>query len=47
MNVSVEEVAMIVGQKDIEIFYLHKQIAALQKRIAELTPKSVEEAPKV
>jgi hypothetical protein len=36
MNVSIEEVAMILGQKEIEIFVLQKQIATLLKRIAEL-----------
>jgi hypothetical protein len=36
MNVSIEEVAMILGQKEIEIFVLQKQIATLQKRIVEL-----------
>jgi hypothetical protein len=39
MQVSVEEVQMLLGQKDIEIFALHKQIVALQKRVEELTPK--------
>lgn len=42
MNVSVEEVAMVIGQKELEIYYLQKQIAALQKRIAELMPNPVE-----
>lgn len=36
MNVSVDELAMLLGAKDIEIHYLQKQLAALQKRIAEL-----------
>lgn len=42
MNVSVEEVAMILGQKDIEIFAMQKQISALQKRVEELTPRPEE-----
>jgi len=43
MNVSIEEVAMLLGQKDMEIYLLHKQIALLQKRIAELEkPKAPE-----
>jgi len=37
MNVTTEELAMMLGAKDIEIFFLQKQIAELQKRIAELT----------
>lgn len=35
-SVSVEEVAMLLGQKDVEIYALRKQLAALQKRIANL-----------
>lgn len=41
-SVTVEEVAMIMGQKDIEIFALQKQIVAQARRIEELTPKSIE-----
>lgn len=39
MQVTVEELAMLIGQKDVEIFYLQKQIATLQKQVSELTPK--------
>lgn len=47
MQVSIDEIAMLLGAKDIEIHHLQKQIAALQKRVEELTPKPAEEAPKV
>ena len=43
MQVSVEEIAALLGQKDIEIMVLQKTVAAMQKRIDELTPKP--EAP--
>lgn len=42
VKVSIDELAMMIGQKDIEIFALHKQITAMQKRIEELTPKPEE-----
>lgn len=38
-QVSVEEVAMLLGAKDIEIHYLQKQLQAANKRIEELTAK--------
>lgn len=44
MNVSVSEVQMILGQKDIEIYALNRKILMLLKRIEELErPK--EDAP--
>lgn len=39
MQVSVEEIAALLGQKDIELLLLQKQLAAMQRRIDELTPK--------
>ena len=42
-NVTVEEVQMLLGQRDIEIYALNKLIAALRKRITELEPKPEEE----
>lgn len=39
MNVTPEELAMIIGSKEVEIFLLKKQLHEAQKRIAELTPK--------
>lgn len=38
-QVSVEEIAMLLGQKDIEILVLQKQIAELK---SQLTPKPTE-----
>lgn len=35
-QVSVEEVTMMIGQRDIEIFSLQKQLQAAKARIAEL-----------
>jgi hypothetical protein len=42
MQVSHAELAMIIGQKEIEIFGLQKLIAALNARVAELEPKKLE-----
>jgi hypothetical protein len=39
MNVTPDELAMLLGAKDIEIFALQKRVADLQKRVEELTPK--------
>lgn len=39
MQITVEEVQMLLGQKDIEIYALHKRIVELEKKVAELTPK--------
>ena len=39
MQVTIEEVVALLGQKDIEILALQKQIALLQKRLSELEPK--------
>ena len=36
MNVTPDEIAMMLGVRDIEIFHLQKQIQELKKRIAEL-----------
>lgn len=45
MQVTVEELAMLIGQKDIEIFFLQKQIQAAKARIAELEkPKEAKPA---
>lgn len=38
-RVTLDEVAMLLGAKVIEIHALQKQLQAAQKRIAELTPK--------
>ena len=43
MNINIEEVAMLLGQKDMEIYNLQKQLSALQIRVKELEPKP--EAP--
>ena len=43
MQVTPEELATLIGLKDIEIMVLQKTVAALQKRLAELEPKP--EAP--
>lgn len=39
MQITIEELAMMLGQKDIEIFSLEKRLIEAQKRIEELTPK--------
>lgn len=39
MQVTIDELAMLLGAKDIEIYALQKQIQAAMKRIAELEPK--------
>jgi hypothetical protein len=39
MQVTIEELAMMIGQKDIQIFSLEKQLIAAHQRIAELSPK--------
>lgn len=38
-KVSIEEIAALLGQKDIEILVLQKQVGFLQARVEELTPK--------
>lgn len=43
MQVTPEELALLIGLKDIEIMVLQKQLVAAKKRIAELEPKP--EAP--
>jgi hypothetical protein len=40
MQVSIEEIAMLLGAKDIEIHSLQKQLQVALARIAELEPKS-------
>lgn len=37
MNVSVDELAMLLGAKDIEIYSLQKQLQAALKKVEELT----------
>lgn len=39
MQVTNEELAMMLGVRDIEIYALQKQLAELQKRLKELEPK--------
>lgn len=39
MQVTVEELAMLLGTKDIEIYSLQKQVASLQQKLAEVQPK--------
>lgn len=39
MNITVEELAMLLGQKDMEIFVLQKQLQGALARVAELEPK--------
>lgn len=39
LQVSIEEVATLLGAKDIEIYFLQKQLKAAQERIAVLEPK--------
>lgn len=39
MSISVEELAAIIGAKEIEIVVLRKQLADAQRRIAELEKK--------
>lgn len=36
MNISVEEISMLLGQKDMEIYILQKQLAEKLKEISEL-----------
>ena len=42
MQVNIEELGMIVGQKEIEIFVLQKQIQALTEQVKKLTPPTSE-----
>ena len=44
MKVSVEEVAMLLGQRDIEIHFLQKVIAELQEELVKLKPKPEQES---
>lgn len=37
MNITPEELAMLIGSKEVEIFLLKKQLALAQQKIAELT----------
>jgi hypothetical protein len=39
MNVTVNELEMLIGQKEIELFALRKQVTLLEARISELEPK--------
>ena len=40
LKISLEEVAALLGQRDIEIMVLQKQLIAAQKHIEELSPKT-------
>lgn len=40
-KVSLEEVAMLLGQKEIEIMLLQKQVSVLQKRLREMEERAV------
>lgn len=44
MQVTPDELAMMLGAKDIEIFALQKQIAVLNAELAKLKPKTKEPA---
>lgn len=44
MQVTVEEIAMLLGQKDIEILVLQKQLKALQDENQKLKPPQKLEA---
>lgn len=39
MNITPEELAILIGSKEVEIFLLKKQLSAALKRIEELMPK--------
>lgn len=38
-HVTIEELAMMIGQKEIQLFALEKRLIAAHRQIAELTPK--------
>jgi hypothetical protein len=38
MHVSVEEVQMLLGQKDVEIYALQRKVAALEAELLKLRP---------
>jgi hypothetical protein len=40
MQVSLEELQLMLGRKDIEIFILEKQVFMLQKHVAQLEKKN-------
>lgn len=40
MQITIEELAMLLGQKDIEIFSLQKRILELQNKLEEKVPES-------
>lgn len=42
MQLSVDEVAALLGHKDMEISVLQKMVSSLQNKVQELTPKPVE-----
>jgi hypothetical protein len=39
MNMTIDELALMLGAKDMEIYILQRELAAAKKRIEELTPK--------
>lgn len=45
MEITVDEVAMLLGKKDIEIFTLQKQNAGLREIVVQLSPPAPEPAP--
>lgn len=46
MQVTIEELAMMIGQKEIQIYSLEKQLIAAHQRIAELEKqKAAEPSP--
>lgn len=45
MQATVEELAMLIGAKEIELMIVRNQLAMAQKRIAELTPQEAQPSP--
>lgn len=39
MNVTVDELVLMLGTRDVEVYLLQKQLQAALKKIEELTPK--------
>ena len=38
MNVTLDDLILIIGEKEVQIVLLKQQVAVLEKRLAELTP---------